>query len=338
MWGDARKPPVGDFGHRLAVLCYHRVSRDGRLGSFHTSGIGAELLHEQITYLRKSCEVLPLEEALERLEFGTIPKRAVAVTFDDGYAELAESAFPILWDLRVPATVFLVAGHVGTDAPFWWEEVASRVKIVTEQVLAKALQPCDLQVVDRHHGWVAALIDGLKRVPNETRETFMNDLRQATGCMNFPRMSLNWEEVRAARSWGISFGSHSLTHPNLTSLGQEALARELRISREIIESMAGSSCRVLAYPHGDHNERVRGAVESAGYRWAATMERGTNGRGENRLTLRRYPVYAYHDEYLFPAMLRGWLNLPYGLAAKARKIKRLRRKSSVVSIGTGEKM
>ena len=102
--------------------------------------------------------------------------------------------------------------------------------------------------------------------------------------------------------------------------------------------MAGSSCRVLAYPRRDHNERVRGAVESAGYRWAVTMLRGTNGHGENRLTLRRYPVYAYHGRYLFPAMLQGWLNLLYSLAAKARKIKRPMRKSSGVSIGTGEKM
>jgi len=102
--------------------------------------------------------------------------------------------------------------------------------------------------------------------------------------------------------------------------------------------MEGSSCRALAYPHRDHNERVRGAVESAGYRWAVTMLRGTNGHGENRLTLRRYPVYPYHGKYLFPAMLRRWLDLPYGLMAKAGKIEGARRKPNVVSIGTGKKM
>jgi len=170
------------------------------MGSLHTSGIGAELFHEQITYLRNNCDVLPLEEALEGLEFGTIPKRAVAVMFDDGYAELAESAFPILRDLGVPAKVFLVASHVGTDTPFWWEEVVARVIIVSDQARAKALQACDLHLLDRRHGWIAELIDGLKRVPNEARETFMNDLRQVTGCMSFPRMSLNWEEVQAAQS------------------------------------------------------------------------------------------------------------------------------------------
>ena len=108
MWGDVKKLSIGKLGHHLTILCYHRVLCGRKWRSLHTSGIGAELFHEQITYLRNYYDVLPLEEALEGLEFGTIPKRAVAVTFDDGYAELAESAFPILRDLGVPAKVFLM--------------------------------------------------------------------------------------------------------------------------------------------------------------------------------------------------------------------------------------
>lgn len=338
MWDNVKRLSIGRPGYHLTILCYHRVSQCPQGRSFHASGVGAELFREQMTYLRNCCAVLPLEEALEGIEFRTLPKRAVAITFDDGYAELAENAFPILRELAVPAKVFLIASYAGTDRPFWWEEVAARVVMVSNHALAEILRAYDLHLFRRHDGWIAELISALKYAPSETRETFMDDLQQATRYMSFPRMSLNWEEVRAAKSWGITFGSHSLTHPNLTLLSQEDLLRELQLSKEIIESMTGSSCRVLAYPNGDYNERVLNAVEEAGYRWAVTMERGANGHCDNHLTLRRYPVYPYHGKRLFHAMLQGWLDHPYELAAKVRKIDSVRRKPNVVPVGTSKQM
>lgn len=294
--------------HPLTILCYHRVS----VGSqpYYTSAVPAIQFDQQMHHLRRHYQVLPLEEALLRLDAGTLSRRAVSITFDDGYRELMEAAFPVLRDLRLPATVFLVVEHVGTDFPFWWEEVALRLKILHREAVTDFLKAVDVRIPERRPDRILEVINALKAIPNELRETFLCDLRKLTGEMLFPRMSLSWEEVQRAQSWGVSFGSHSLTHPILSRLSDDALEREMQVSRATIESMTGTNCNLLAYPNGDHDDRVRAAAQRAGYRWAVTMVRGRNRPRTNPLALRRHPVYAHYSHYLFAAILRGWLDFP----------------------------
>lgn len=295
---------------RLTILCYHRVSDDVQPNAFHSSGMPAAQFYEQMIHIRRNYEALPLGHALSLLDAGALPRRAVSITFDDGYRELMDGAFHILRDLNLPATVFLVAGHVGTDLPFWWEEVAFRLKMLNKEDLAAFLRTVDLRIPVERPDRILKIIDALKGMPVDRREKCLGDLRALTGDVCLPRMSLTWDEVRTVRSWGISVGSHSMTHPILTFLGDEALERELRISRETIESMTGGSCRLLAYPNGDHDDRVRAAAQRAGYRWAVTMERGSNDHGADPFALRRHPIYAHYSHPVFAAILRGWLDLP----------------------------
>lgn len=307
-WPD--KVPRRNSLHPLTILCYHRVSRDTQLNSYCSSAVPASQFYEQMNHLRRNYEVFPLEEALLLLDAGALPKRAVSVTFDDGYVELMETAFHILRDLGLPATVFLIAEHVGSGLPFWWEEVAFRLGILHKEAAIQSLRAIGLEVSMQGPGWIFRIIDALKGIPTRLREEFQGTLCESTGKICLPRMSLNWEEARKAQSWGISLGSHSLTHPILPLLSDEALERELRVSRETIESMTDTTCLLLAYPNGDHDDRVRAAAQRAGYRWAVTMERGRNRPGTIPLALRRHPVYAYYSRYLFAAILRGWLDFP----------------------------
>jgi peptidoglycan/xylan/chitin deacetylase (PgdA/CDA1 family) len=258
---------------------------------------------------------LPLGEALAQLHTGILPPRAVAVTFDDGYADLADSAFPILRESGVPATVFLVAALVGTNRPFWWEDAAQLLARVPEPRAAALLSACGLPVPPRS----GDLVPTLKYAPADRREAFLDALRRITAPAAIQRMSLNWTEVHRAIDMGIDFGSHSLTHPVLTTLDDVTLATELRQSRAAIEAATGRPCTTLAYPNGDYDSRVRAAAAEAGYRWAFTMERGAIAPQDDPLALRRQAVYAYHRGPLFAALLSGWLNIPYRLARCGRQ-------------------
>lgn len=313
----SRRKPL----HFLTILCYHRVSKDTRLNSYCSSALSVSQFYEQMNHLWRSYEVLPIEEALLLLDAGALPRKAVSITFDDGYLELMDAAFPVLRDLRLPATVFLVAEHVGSGHPFWWEEVAFRLGMLHEEAAIQSLRAIGLEVSVQRPGWIFKVIDALKGLPTRLREEFLGTLRESTGGVRLPRMSLNWEEVRKAQTWGISLGSHSLTHPILPLLSDEALERELRVSREIIESMTGTTCRLLAYPNGDHDDRVRAAAQRAGYRWAVTMERGRNGPRTNPLALRRHPVYTSYSKPWFSAVLRGWLDLPPWVFRLVREVR-----------------
>jgi peptidoglycan/xylan/chitin deacetylase (PgdA/CDA1 family) len=84
--------------------------------------------------------------------------------------------------------------------------------------------------------------------------------------------TMNWTELRTLAQHGIEVGSHTLTHRHLTHLSATALERELRESRERLQHELGRPCRHLAYPYGEHDERVRAAAERVGYEAAFALD------------------------------------------------------------------
>jgi peptidoglycan/xylan/chitin deacetylase (PgdA/CDA1 family) len=83
--------------------------------------------------------------------------------------------------------------------------------------------------------------------------------------------TMNWDELREQAARGIAIGSHAVSHPHLTTLSEDELRRELNESREEIEDRLGRPCEDLAYPYGEHDERVRAATRAAGYRRAYAL-------------------------------------------------------------------
>ncbi|MGH9936390.1 MAG: polysaccharide deacetylase family protein, partial [Blastocatellia bacterium] len=86
---------------------------------------------------------------------------------------------------------------------------------------------------------------------------------------------------------GVEIGSHTLTHPILTNIGDERLVGELRDSKSRLEEVLGRRVDLFCYPNGDNDERVQHEVARAGYRAAVTVVSGFNQRGDDPLTLRR---------------------------------------------------
>ena len=83
--------------------------------------------------------------------------------------------------------------------------------------------------------------------------------------------TMNWDELREQAARGVAIGSHAVSHPHLTTLSEDDLRRELNESKEEIEDRLGRPCEDLAYPYGEHDERVRAAARAAGYRRAYAL-------------------------------------------------------------------
>ncbi len=86
--------------------------------------------------------------------------------------------------------------------------------------------------------------------------------------------TMSWDELREHADRGVRIGSHAVSHPHLTRLSDDELRDELGDSKAEIESELGRRCPELAYPYGEHDERVRAAVRAAGYDRAYALRDG----------------------------------------------------------------
>lgn len=100
---------------------------------------------------------------------------------------------------------------------------------------------------------------------------------------------MNWDQLRGLRDLGWEIGSHTHTHPRLTTLGDTELASEMATSREILAQEMGEECSTIAYPYGDHDDRVVEAAAAAGYRIATTLP--VDLRSESPLRMPRVGIY-----------------------------------------------
>lgn len=122
--------------------------------------------------------------------------------------------------------------------------------------------------------------------------------------------TMTWSRLREAAERGFTIGSHTVSHPHLTSLADDELDRELRDSRARIEDELGRPCTLLAYPYGEHDARVHAAVGRAGYEAAFALWAGSSRR--NRFALPR--VDLYRRDSLLRATLKTSFLKPLGSA------------------------
>ena len=117
------------------------------------------------------------------------------------------------------------------------------------------------------------------------------------------RPLMSAERLARLPAQGVRVGSHSLTHPRLTELGDQALARELGESRARLSDLLGQEVDLLAYPYGDHDAHVCEAARTAGYAGACSTRSGFNAQGENPYSLRRLDIYGTDGLHAFKRKL-----------------------------------
>jgi peptidoglycan/xylan/chitin deacetylase (PgdA/CDA1 family) len=120
--------------------------------------------------------------------------------------------------------------------------------------------------------------------------------------------TMTWDQLRGLAERGFEIASHTMTHENLPTLSDAELERELRESKQLIETELGRACRYLAYPWGEHDDRVRAATRKAGYEAAFALRGGANGG--DRYAVPRIDLY--RKDHLVRAMLKTSFVQPAG--------------------------
>jgi peptidoglycan/xylan/chitin deacetylase (PgdA/CDA1 family) len=301
--GAVRRRQAG--GARVLVVAYHRVTHD--FGASAREGlaslaISTDTLGRQIEQLARQRELVSLVDAARILSEPPRPdgKDVVAITFDDGYADLFGVALPILQRLRVPAAAFISTGFVGTGRRFPHDRLfASLTELARRGIpperaeLGGGAQP--LLAACAARGPAATLDRLIARLPHDALSEVADalDARVGRGARDLPPATriLDWEELRALAAAGLTIGGHTVHHAVLPNLPAARARREIAGCRDALEAHLGSAPRFFAYPNGYHSPAVRRWVAEAGFTAAVTTEDRENVRGGDPLTLARKMVW-----------------------------------------------
>jgi peptidoglycan/xylan/chitin deacetylase (PgdA/CDA1 family) len=288
-------------GARVLLLSYHRATLDfaeSARDCIPSMLVSARTLRRHLQHVARTWEIVSLSEAARILAEGPRgPGRAfAAITFDDGYADNHAVAFPVLSDLRIPATIYVATGFTGSAARFTHDRLFATLRDLSRRGITpdRAGLPAPLQAflsaasgatpaetLDRLIAWtphpvVLAVADALEARTGRTPADLPPGARP-----------LDWEEVKELAAAGLEVGGHSVNHAALPNLSIAEARREIEGCRDAIAERIGRPPRHFAYPNGFHSPAIRRAVRQAGFETGATTDDRENVRGCDPYALRR---------------------------------------------------
>jgi peptidoglycan/xylan/chitin deacetylase (PgdA/CDA1 family) len=303
-----RRRLVGD-PIRPVILMYHRVGQVSpdpwRLA------VQPANFNDQMQWLAQHRRVMSMQDFVDQHAAGTLPREAVAITFDDGYADNALEAQPVLKQVGLPATLFVVSGAIGRRQPFWWDTLArlilngagdcdASLSLDGEELplrwrredVAQADWHCDVPPPGPREAAYLAVWRKLQRASEEERQAAIQALRNILGDEDSPsdRAMDEAEFADLAKAGVFTVAGHSETHPALSALSPAEVEGELRHSFVFSRTVVPTGPVGFAYPYGDLNNAVREAVIAAGFAWACSTRRAALRADDDRFALPRLGV------------------------------------------------
>jgi peptidoglycan/xylan/chitin deacetylase (PgdA/CDA1 family) len=324
------------FTSRALILMYHRVVNlpsDPQLLC-----VTPQHFSEHLDVLNRDYRPLSLLQLKVKLGDGTLPNRAVVVTFDDGYADNLEYAAPLVQRHGIPATVFVTSGALGQQREFWWDELDRLV--LQPGVLPNPLElkvggrtyqwetgssaPYTSEEACLHRGWhveqpvdpgprqrlYRSLYDVLQPLPTEARNCALDELRTAAGVDSVGRpthRALTVDEViRLGQDGFFEVGAHTVTHPLLATLPVATQRGEIKQSKTCLEGMLGKPVVTFSYPHGSRGTETVAIAREAGFACACSSDPDAVWPDADPFQLPRVVVRDW-DGDVFARQLKEWM-------------------------------
>jgi len=184
---------------QVAILMYHRVCP--KKDEFHIS-INSEIFEKQMKYFSEKYELLSLNELVNYIKLKkSYPKKAIVITFDDGYKDNYLFAYPILQKYSIPATIFLATGYIGSGRLFWTDKVRYLIHHTSiKKINLEGLGSYSIQSTIDKTFFISIILQKLKKMPENTKNSLimkLNDICQ----VKIPRdigkkIILSWKEVK----------------------------------------------------------------------------------------------------------------------------------------------
>ena len=279
----------------VIVLTYHRIGTtdDG------LAGLDESLFRAHMEWIRANCTLIAPDELRARAAGPSGRRPPALVTFDDGYRDYRERAYPILRELGIPALVFLTTAFIDEpDRLFWWESLtlalrrthAHAVELPWERGVTRALSsPQDrVRLLRDAKAHLKSVSETEKR---EAHQDLLRRLDVVATDLRGPRRMLTWDDVRATRDLTV-YGGHSHSHALLSKVDEDGLEAEVRGCRDRITAEIGDPPRYFAYPNGepsDFTDAVKESLCRHGFDTAFTTIEGVVRADVDWMAVPRFP-------------------------------------------------
>jgi len=299
-------PALFRYWHRqsLTVVLYHGVAPRIDQGIYNYRGkfITPGTFERQLEYLRTRYTILSLSDALEQLKDGTLPERALVITFDDGYRNFYLHAYPLLKAHNIPATIYLATDFVCRGVPLW----VDRLEYAIGKSEGTRAEKVALDATTRAK---------FKKLTPLMREHDLRNVEQISWIkfedFNDDRAvyePLRHEEIMEMQGQGMTFGAHTKTHPILSTQLADEQRTEIEGSRHDLEALGVRVSPVFAYPNGQKNDwdpETETVLTAAGFTHALTTLEGVNDAQTHPLRLHRFTLDATEDFAVFANVVSG---------------------------------
>jgi peptidoglycan/xylan/chitin deacetylase (PgdA/CDA1 family) len=300
----ARSPRLRRLGRYMLrahcpVFMYHGVVPTP-LNVFNWCHLPVSHFRAQMLYLKAHYRVIPLIEVVERLEQRRpFPESAACITFDDAFRSVLDFAFPILRELELPFTVFVVSQLFDQGATPWPERLFSALVHTGMTSLAWRDQTWNIATPSERSACYQALVEQFMQWTPNQRDAGLDELLPTLGppasAVDPWFATLRPQELSQMTAGGLChIGAHSETHAVLTRCGPERLRTEAAHARKRLRNEKGY-VDVFAYPHGRYNAEVLREVKEAGFRGAVTVEHRLCRRRDSPFEIPRIGVGANMD-------------------------------------------
>ncbi len=285
----------------LLVFNYHRIG-DPALTEYDAGvfSVTPENLEAQVAFLKRRFHVAGLDEALELIDRRGSRRAAVLLTFDDGYRDNYDLAYPILAGHGVQAVFFLPTAFVGTHRAAPWDEIAFIIRHARRRrfrLPAAPLREFDI-AADGVVGVISQVLHFYKtgEADHEQFIPMLEDACDSPRPDGSERLFMDWDEAAEMLRKGMAIESHTHSHPVLSQMDAAVALRELTLSKRILEERLKTRVRTVAYPFGLESSvspAVFQAAEEAGYLAGFSFYGGINLPGAiERFNIRREAVSA----------------------------------------------
>lgn len=281
-------------GHsaRLSILIFHRVlpAQD----PLFPDEPDVNRFDEVLRWVTRWFQVLPLDMAVMQLRAGTLPARAAAITFDDGYADNATHALPVLQRHGVSATFFVATSFLD-GGRMWNDTVIEAVRGCRAESLdlrEVGLGRLCLASVTERRVAIESILGTVKYLAPAQRNQVVAWVERAAGVALPSDLMMRASQVVALRHAGMQVGAHTETHPILASLPDADARAEISGGKSALESILGERVSLFAYPNGkpgkDYFARHAEMVRHAGFDAAVSTAAGAASVSTDPFQLPRF--------------------------------------------------